>query len=152
MKGDAEATIFWQDKDIWRRARLDWLSHYVADYKTADSAEPTALERAMHRYGYHLQADFYLDAAHAIDRDVAGYLLIAQEKVPPYLVTVAQPDHNALRIGRRLNQMAIDLYRECISTGRWLGYQLPYADSNTTDEVAYLALPSWVEAQFKESR
>lgn len=153
MQGTAEGSIFWQDRGIWRRARLDWLCSYVVDYKTAESAEPTAVEKAMARYGLHQQADYYLDAARSIGRDPAGFLLIVQEKTAPYLVTVAQPDHNALEVGRRQNRIAMDLYREATATGRWPGYALPYADSDTNSEVAYLALPPWVEALFlKESR
>jgi hypothetical protein len=154
MQGTAETSIFWEEYGIWRRARLDWLSTYVADYKTAETVEPTALEKTMWRYGYHQQADWYLDAARAMGHDPAGYMLVAQEKTPPYLVTVAQPDRTALRIGRQMNRLAIDLFQQCSETGLWPGYPLPYGDgtAHTGDEVAYLALPPWVEAQFREYR
>lgn len=156
MQGHAEASIFWQQYGIWRRARLDWLTHYaVVDYKTAESVAPSALERAMHRYGYYAQGDWYLDAARAVGFDPTGFFLIAQEKTPPYLVTVADPDHNALKVGRMRNREAIDIYRECTETGRWPAYPLLYGDAgrHTGNEVAHLALPAWVEAQYlKESK
>jgi hypothetical protein len=156
MQGHAEASIFWQQYGIWRRARLDWLTDYaVVDYKTADTVEPGALERAMHRYGYYAQGDWYLDAARAVGFDPTAFFLIAQEKTAPYLVTVADPDHNALKVGRMRNREAIDIYRECAATGIWPAYPLLYGDAgrHTGNEVAHLALPAWVETQYlKETR
>lgn len=134
---------------MWRRARLDWLPDYaparrviIPDFKTTESAHPDDLRRAIYNYGYHLQAAAYIDAAQAVGHATdAAFVLIAQEKTPPYLVTVVQPDPPALDIGRDQNRRALELYAECTATGRWPGY---------TDDVAEIALPGWVERRHFE--
>jgi len=148
--GTAEQSLFWVDAEfgVWRRARTDWLTRsatgrlLVADYKTAASAEPDALARAMSSHGYYQQGAWYLDAVTALGLAGDGepaFLLVAQEKTPPYLVTVAEPDALALRWGRARNRKALDTYRRCRDTGDWPGY----ADRT----VVSLALPTWAERQ-----
>lgn len=152
--GQPEQALFWVDKEtgIWRRAMLDWLPNrvegqrlVVPDYKTVRSAEPRALSRAMYDYGYAQQADWYSDGVKALG--LAGdlepaFVLVAQEKTPPYLVTVAQPDPEALLWGHRLNGEAIATYRHCTDTGRWPGY---------SDEVVSLELPVFAIHQLEDA-
>jgi len=148
--GQPEASLFWVDPEtrINCRARLDWLPDpmegrrlIVPDYKTCRSAAPDELQRAIYTYGYHQQGAWYRGAVRAlgIDGD-PQFVLIAQEKTPPYLVTVAQPDPSAMRIGAHLNREALRVYRECTESGRWPGY---------TDDVAMISLPGWVERQYE---
>lgn len=148
--GQPEQSLFWVDgpSGVWRRSRLDWLPHgaghgraIVADYKTTIDGSPDAIEKTVHRYGYHQQAAFYLDAGPALDLwgDDAVFVFVFQEKAPPYLVTVVQPDALALRIGRLLNRQAIDLYRDCVASGQWPGY---------ADDVVEVGLPIWVQRQY----
>lgn len=148
LPGTVEASIFWQDT-IWRRARLDKLPDqpatgraYIVDYKTCRCAAPDGLDKVIADYGYHCSGAWYIDAARSLGLDPA-FVLIFQEKTPPYLVTVAEPNAAALSIGRRLNRWAIDTYAECVETGVWSGY---------ADDVQYIALPPWIEAQYRETR
>ncbi len=146
--GRAEQTLVWQDADtgVWCRARTDWLPDpgtgrlIVPDYKSARSAAPDDLSRAIHDHGYYLQADWYLSGIRALEiaADVA-FVFIAQMKEPPYLVTVAEADATALAIGAHQNRLARITYRECTESGRWPGW---------TDDVALLSLPPWVEARY----
>lgn len=148
--GLAEQSLFWVDHEfgVWRRARLDWLPTHrgddarliVPDYKTCASAEPDALSRAMQTHGYYQQAAWYLDAVAALD--LAGeaepaFVFVFQEKAPPYLVTICQPDHLAVKWGRVRNRKALDVYRRCQATGRWPGY---------AEQVVALPLPRWAES------
>ena len=113
----------------------------VADYKTTASADPAALSKSMHTYGYHQQGAWYLDAVTALGLTGGlepAFVLIFQEKTPPYLVTVVQPDPVALRIARERNAVALDTYRRCVTTGHWPGY---------ADGVISLALPPWAERE-----
>lgn len=150
--GVPEQSLFWVDSPtgVWRRSRLDWLPEdrsgrlngriVVPDYKTCRSASPEHIERAMHDYGYAQQAAAYLDGIHALNLAVdAAFVFVFQEKTAPYLVTVAEPDAMALRIGRDLNRQALDLYAECVATGRWPGY---------SDDVELIGLPAWVERRY----
>lgn len=142
--GRPEQSLFWADRQsgVDRRARLDWLPHATAgrmllpDYKTSLTVDEDELRRTIHRYGYHQQAAWYLDAVTALGlADVARFLFVFQLKTPPYLVRVVEPDELALRIGRDLNRQAIDLYAKCVATGQWPGF----------DDVTLIGLPGWVE-------
>lgn len=158
--GRPEQSLFWIDQPsgVWRRARLDWLPRprgtfapaardglgrmILPDYKTGKSAAPQEFSRPIHDHGYHQQAAWYTDAARALDlAEHVAYVLVVQEKTPPYLVSVIEPDHMALRIGRFLNRTAIQLYQQCTANDHWPGY---------SDEVEKVGLPGWVENQYGE--
>ena len=146
--GKAEQTLVWRDDrtGTMRRARLDWLPEprdgrlIVPDYKTCHSANPEALSKAVYQFGYHQQADWYLAGTQALGlADThAAFVFVAQEKDPPYLVTVFELDHVAMRIGAARNRRAIDVYVHCTKTGRWPAY---------VDGVTQLALPRWAEIE-----
>jgi len=148
--GRPEQTLVWRDKrtGVWRRALLDWLPNaaplngrmLVVDYKTTISAHPTAIQKTIHSYGYHQQADWYLDGVETLGLAAAPkFLFIFQEKTAPYLVTVAEPDTIALRVGRERNREAIGLYAECVSADRWPAY---------SDDIELIPLPAWVENNY----
>ncbi|SEN89064.1 PD-(D/E)XK nuclease-like domain-containing protein [Nonomuraea pusilla] len=149
--GDPEQTLIWQDSQtgVWRRARLDWLPNggadrfIVADYKTTRSANPAAIQRSVYSYGYHAQQAWYLDGVEALGLAAdPAMVFIFQEKMPPYLVTVVQLDSAAVRAGRAMNRQAIDIYRQCVETGRWPGY---------TDDIPLISLPAWADYPFEET-
>jgi len=150
--GVPEQTLVWRDAltGVMRRALIDNLPttyrvrgrKVVPDYKTAKSAAPEAVRKAMADHGYHIQADTYLAGMRALGLDLdPAFVLVVQEKTPPYLVTVAEPDPPAMRIAARQNREALELYAECTAADHWPGY---------TDEVELLALPAWYERQHNE--
>lgn len=150
--GFPEQSLFWRDRPsgVKRRARLDWLPAFndgrrmvLPDYKSCKSAEPEAFNRAMDNYGYHQQAAWYLDAVRALGLagDDAVFVFVAQEKTPPYLVTVIQPDAMAMRIARDRNRQAIQTYADCVASGRWPGY---------ADEIVLGSLPTWTVNRYLE--
>lgn len=149
--GTPEQSLFWVDAhaEIWRRARLDWLPTtrsgrvILADYKTTLDASPDGITKTIERYGYHQQAAFYLDAGPALGLwdDTAAFVLVFQEKNPPYLVTVVEPDVTALRIGRERNRRAIEIFAQCQATGHWPGY---------ADDVLPIGLPVWAQVRHHE--
>lgn len=168
--GLAEQSMFWHERHywqepgghvparthgrkLWRRARLDWLSHQrlkdgrfvISDYKTAVSSEPNEFMSAVDKHNYHMSAAWYIDAVRAVglvepDEPVA-YLWVAQEKKEPYVVTVIELNHDALRMGRELNTVAMDRYAEAERTGRWIGY---------TDKIVAPPLPKYAEYRTEE--
>ncbi|TDB83427.1 hypothetical protein E1264_28530 [Actinomadura sp. KC216] len=143
-RGQAERSLFWADKDtgVRRRARLDWHREkrggrvIVPDYKTAVSAEPRAFGRAVREHGYHVQAAWYLDGLRALDLgdETSAFVFIVQEKTPPYVVTVAELDADALALGHALTRRAIDIYQECTEAGVWPGY---------STDIVHVSLPPW---------
>lgn len=149
--GPAEQSLFWTDPEfgVWRRSRLDKI-HYgarttVVDYKSCISADPEACSKAMHNYGYNRQGPYYVDGAQALGLggDDTAFLLIFQEKTPPYLIAVAGPDDIALAAGRDLNRRALQLFAECQSTGVWPGYA-------PDDDLISLPLPPYAERRYLE--
>lgn len=144
--GRPEQSLFWLDErtHVWRRARLDWLPDptsdgqlVIPDYKTTTAADPDSIAKTVARFGYHQQAAWYLDAVDALIDDPAVFVLVFQEKDPPYLVTVVELDVPAVKAGRALNDRALDVYAECVSLDVWPGY----ADWH----VETVSLPRWAQ-------
>lgn len=153
--GKAEQTFVAPDPDtgVMCRIRVDWMPDVpddarviVCDLKTTSNAEPIAFARSMANYGYHQQGAFYCDvlgwAGHDHGRP-PRFVLVAQEKEPPHLVTIAEPDEQAIEWGRELNREALRLYRRCTDTGVWPGY-----DHGPTG-IAVLRLPGWQVAAYE---
>lgn len=150
--GRPEQALFWVDQEtgVWRRAMVDWLRHdtggpfYTPDYKSTTSVEPGHLSKALYEYGYAQQAAWYLDGIEALGLSsnwAPTFLLIFQQKTRPYLVTVAQPDPEAIQWGRVLNRKAIDEYCHCKATGHWPTY--------SDGKVIPLSFPAWVERRLE---
>jgi hypothetical protein len=146
-RGNPEQTLIWRDPPtgVMRRARFDWLPPergrlIIPDYKTCHSAEPEALRKAMNQFGYHAQADWYRAGARALGLAGAdaAFIFVCQEKTPPYLVTIFEPDATAMRIGAMRNRRAIDIYAHCRDSGHWPAY---------VDGIALLALSPWAEVE-----
>lgn len=144
--GVAEQTIVWQDPatGTMLRALIDQLRHpapygqmyYVPDYKTATSANPAHVERAVSDWGYHIQGWWYETAVKAAGRAGADvqFALVVQEKTPPYLVSVCFPDAESIRAGGQLARDAINQYTDCAAANSWPGYP---------ETGVPVALPPW---------
>lgn len=138
--GEPEVSAFCKDADtgVLRRSRFDWIesSRVLVDYKTTACAEPGTFARSAASFGYHMQAAWYLDIAEDLELEPRGFLFIAQEKEPPYLVSVVELVADALDVGRGRNRRALQMYRDCETSGVWPGY--------TTDtEITSIDLPRW---------
>lgn len=141
-RGVTELSMFWRVGTVWGRARPDRVTtlrsgrSVVVDYKSCASAAPADAEKAMARHGYHIQGEFYRTGAIALGLvpEDAGFLLVMQEKEPPYLVTVVEPDFAAMRMAAIRVRQAFDRYAECVAEKRWPGY---------SDDVVLAELPPW---------
>jgi hypothetical protein len=148
ITGKPEQSLFAKDDatGVMLRARLDWLPDsspecrmVLVDYKTTISAEPVAFARSVAKYGYYQQAAWYLDIVHALGLAAdPAFLFVAQEKTPPYLVTVFELDEHTLRIGRKRNRRAIEVFSDCTARDEWPGY---------ANEVCTLSLPAWLDEE-----
>ena len=147
--GRPEVSLYWTDEasGVQLRARPDWLPArpgrlIITDYKTTVTAHPKKFARKAADYGYHQQAPWYIDGAIALELDEdPAFVFIAQEKEPPYLVSVVELDAAAIAEGRRLNRQAIDLYAQCVEDNEWPGYG---------DGVELLSLPAWAAPRIEE--
>lgn len=129
-QGDAEISGWWTDPETGVRLRWrgDWLHEgrtrlIIVDYKSTKSARPSSFHRSCSDYGYHQQEAWYKAGARANDLDEDPlFLFIAQEKEPPYLVSVHESHPDDVVRAAALNRKAIDTYARCRDTGVWPGY------------------------------
>lgn len=141
--GKPEQSGYWLDEqyDVTRRLRLDWLPDtdggrlIVPDYKSAISAEPAAIRKAVANFGYFMQQPWYVDGLTALGvaEDIA-FVFIFQEKTAPYVVTVVELHPDAVRLGRMRNDQALQVYADCMANDTWPGY---------ADDVELISLPKW---------
>lgn len=146
VRGKPEQTLIWVDEEtgVLCRAKLDWLRpDGIVDYKTTESASPADAGRSMAKYGYHVQGRFYLRGAQALRLvdEQAWFALAMQEKEPPYLVSVLQPDDPAMQIAELRVRKALLIYRECLETDMWPGY---------ASEIHQASLPPWELRELNE--
>lgn len=142
-RGKPEQSGYWTDDvtGVLRRFRLDWLPNtdggrlLVPDYKSCAAADRHAVQSSVAKYRYFMQDAWYRDGLHAlgIAEDIA-FLFVFQEINPPYLVNVVELDAPAVEEGRRRNDQALRIYRDCTESGIWPGY---------ADDVELISLPRW---------
>jgi hypothetical protein len=135
-----EASLYWIDKyeDVQCRARMDVIRKdgTVIDYKTTDNAHPKAFLRDVLNFRYHVQAAFYLDALRAVTGQEGQFLLIAQEKKPPYLSCVYVVGDDLIKRGRCEYQEDLAMYKQCFTAAEW-----PSISSHPLE----LNLPAWAK-------
>ena len=128
-EGQAELSGFFTDEPTGTalRFRPDFMTELdgrvtCVDLKTTISADPAEFTRSVAKWGYHAQAQWYLQGLAEHGEEDARFLFVAVEKTPPYPVSVIELDQEALREGQRLNRNAIDLFAECVRTDTWPAY------------------------------
>jgi hypothetical protein len=126
--GQPEVSAFAIDEPtgVLRRGRFDYLGpNVIVDYKSAISADPRDIAGrygAIKKFGYDLQADWYLRLARDLGHPAQAFALIFQMKEPPYLVTVATIREDDLWEARDRNQRALEIFRDCTQSGIWPGF------------------------------
>lgn len=146
--GAAELSGYWHDAatGVRLRFRPDFLPDLpgrpiIVDYKTAASAHPRRFAKSAADYGYHQQAPWYIDGLTATTgAEDAAFLFIVQQKEPPWLVSVCQLDPDDVELGRQQNRAAIELYAQCVESGRWPGYE----------GLSLISLPGWARRQIED--
>lgn len=121
----------------WIRGRVDyWADGALVDYKTTtDAAADTFNRKSVAGFGYYAQAAWYLDMAARLDMGSDRFIFVAQEKEPPYAVSVLDLDEDYLDLGRARNRRAIDIFHECRTSGQWPGYP---------QSITRLSPPAWM--------
>lgn len=145
--GMAEQSLYWTDPATWTRLRTrpDWITQrdgriVFADYKTTKSAHADVFRASASEYGYHQQAAFNVAGAdEVLDEEDVRVIFIAQEKEFPYLVSVHEWSREDIKIGARLNRLAIDIYAECKATDIWPGYGDFIHQMRLTSRARYFA-------------
>ena len=149
-QGAPEQTLVWRDRPtgVWCRAMVDYLPTpqrgrrlVLVDYKTCSDASTAGIRASVARYRYHQQAAWYLTGVRELGlSEYPALIFVFQERSAPHLVHVVEIDPDDLLLGEALNRRALEIYRECVESGRWPGY--------SDKEITLISLPEWA---YKES-
>ncbi|NIQ94516.1 MAG: hypothetical protein GWN87_10090 [Desulfuromonadales bacterium] len=144
--GANELSFAWLDPatELMCKGRADRIGQIgewpvVGDLKTARDASRREIEKAIEKFGYHIQAAHYLDGLQTIHPVPEGnpfrrYMLFVIESEPPYLCASYEIDDIALEEGLSQRRQYMNQYAECVETGYWPGYPAG---------VEYVSLPAW---------
>lgn len=146
-QGFAELSVYWTDEATGElcRCRPDWwrADGILVDLKTTEDASKEGFRQSVVKWGYHVQAPYYLDGTEAAHRaghapegfqHPTAFAFIAVEKKPPHLVAVYDLDAESMDVGRAEYRDKLDALAECKRTGAWPGYG---------DERQTIGLPEW---------
>jgi predicted RNA methylase len=142
--GMSEVSLTWTDDQtgLHRRARLDRLivraeSALVVDLKSTDDPSPEAFSKSIHKFGYHRQAAYYIDAAREYVGDgcSVSFAFVAIRKDPPHEVVVYQLDAEAIDIGKREIDEAMRGLVRSLAVNEW---SAPWER-----EATVINLPAW---------
>lgn len=147
--GQVELTGVWVDPatGVACRLRADTVHTegsrpLLVEYKTCDDASSAAAERSMVRYGYHRQGGWHsAGLRHLLGVPAVSFLIVWQEKDPPYVVHVTQPPEIAMLAADRVNRAALDVYAACTRAGLWPGYN----DDRNDVAPTVLGWPAWAD-------
>lgn len=120
-----EVSLFADIDGVPMRARFDiYGGNRAADLKSARDASPKGFNAAVGRLGYHIQDRWYADVHAAITgQELDSFKFIAVENVAPYLVGVYDLDYMWEDLAKERTARARELYRQCVETNTWPGYQ-----------------------------
>ncbi len=129
-----EVSIFTEVDGVPVRARFDLYDGvHSADLKSARDASPKGFNTSVGRYGYHIQRAWYEEAHRAeTGTDLESFKFLVVEPMPPFLVATYELDFMWNDIARVKIDQARKLYRDCIESGNWPGY-----------DSATLTPPTW---------
>lgn len=125
--GHPEVSVFAEHLGVKNRARFDYLPDeggIAVDLKTTVDASPAGFAKSAANFGYHIQRGHYVDLLNrAAGRDVE-MLFVTVEKEAPHLVAVHQLAQDFAEMGELEALEARDIYRRCMESGEWPGYEV----------------------------
>lgn len=132
-KGQAEysitGTLQTTEGDINIKAKPDYVKsdkRFIIDLKTTFDASVDGFTRAAADNDYHIQAALYSDLMEMITNDGRGwtFFFIAQEKKKPYALNIFEASPQFIGQGRYEYEQLLKLYKMCIDSNKWPGYQV----------------------------
>jgi hypothetical protein len=143
--GKPEQSLYRIDEPtgVLLRHRLDWLPEpvdgrmVIGDLKTTTSPlDARSLGKVMWAYRYDMQAAAYSDAPLALGlAESVGFVFVFVQTTAPFVVSVDEPDAEAVAIGRADFRRAIDIYARCAAEDRWPGWN--------DDDIELISLPRY---------
>lgn len=146
--GKAEQSVFWKDTEfgVWCRTRPDWIpthQRYLINLKTAASAAPDDVAKAIFNLGYFQKAAWEMDGMEAVTGiRPEKYCLLVQSKQAPYLPIPVWLHPDDLAWGQKANRYARGVFAWCSERDDWPGYSHPVgADAPRGFED--IRMPAW---------
>jgi len=138
--GIAEQSFFAEEPSsgIVRKVRPDYMGHgLLIDLKTTTDASEAAFSRTCWNLRYHVQAAYYLDTVEMVTGwRPEGFVFIAAEKGSGQ-VAVYVASQSMIEAGRIQYQHDLEVYRRCLETGVWPGYN--------NGRAIEISLPHWAQ-------
>ncbi|MEC4616304.1 PD-(D/E)XK nuclease-like domain-containing protein [Tsukamurella tyrosinosolvens] len=106
----------------------------VPTHNTTADADPRAFERSIWKFGYAVQAWWYLTIARAAGHPAEDFLFVAASTRRPFLVTEHRLTEEYLQYGESLARRALRTFTECRDTGEWPGHP---------NRINVVSLPAW---------
>lgn len=144
LKGNVEESIYLKYEGIKIKIRPDKYckSGILIDVKTTKNAHPDSFRRDCLNYHYDLQLAFYADMlGKVLDVEFKDVFIIAVENNYPFACQVYScSEIGFIDIGRQRYQKAMEIYKECLKSNKYPGYE-----KYTNDEygIFNLSLPDW---------
>lgn len=139
--GEPELSVFWTDEEtgVLCKCRPDWMNYnlnVIVDVKSTEDASPEGFQRSIAKYGYHVQAAWYLDGFKAATGYAPkAFVFAAIEKKRPYATAFYYADAEMIELGRILYRERLNTYAECLKRNLWPGYP---------QQLQEISLPAWV--------
>lgn len=119
-QGEVELSHYLKHENVDVRVRPDVINRvedYISDVKTCQDNSPIAFKRDVYKYGYHLQAAFYMDML-----GINNFKFIAVESNYPFSVEVYTLSDEFLDQGRRAWKKAFSDWKLYVDSGIVSGY------------------------------
>jgi len=144
-----EVSAIWQEKGCFCRARFDVLEvgdyANIWDYKSCADVSDRGIERSIVKYGYHIQAAFYLRGLETLMPKYRGrtsFVFVFFETTAPYAVRRVTLQPSWLTAASAKVNEAINLWAHCIETNKFpltppdtLKLELPAYLDDSDDEI-----------------
>jgi len=133
------------DQQINVKIRPDYIKEkkrIIVDLKTTSDASVDGFQKNAASYDYQIQAALYADLIEKSKGDDIPwtFIFIAQEKKAPYAFNLFEASPQFIAHGRYEYEMLLMLYKHCLDTGKWQGYQVFCENKFGINE---LNLPAW---------
>lgn len=137
--GITERSGFWVEPTYNFQCKLRTDLHVesakiILDYKTTVDADYNKFMKSIANYGYHVQARWYVNGMKEITGDDYDYIIVAQEKDPPFEFMIYQMPTDVLDQGSMIIRPVLETYAECLEKDEWPGY---------SHEIHGVILPPW---------
>lgn len=126
-RGASEISGFWIDKETGVRCKfradfINFAKRALCDYKTARESRHDEFRDSFERLFYSVQLFHYLQGCQAMNLPVDDILVVAQEKIYPYLAQVFFLSSSYLDDAKERWRSALNQLAQCQKSGIWPGF------------------------------